>query len=122
MTPSVLIIEDSLTQAKLIGRMFERAGFALGLATSRLNALQELARQTWCLLVVDVFMTDENSLNHIDDYRRAALNTPIAVMTAIHKGAPLAASHSLNAARRAKLDFILPKPLRFEDIRQSART
>lgn len=39
-------------------------------------------------------------------------------MTAIRKGAPLAASHSLNAARRAKVDFILPKPFWFEDIRQ----
>lgn len=39
MTPSVLIIEDSLTQAQLIGRMFERAGFAPGLAINRPNAL-----------------------------------------------------------------------------------
>jgi DNA-binding NtrC family response regulator len=118
MAPSVLIIEDSLTQAQLIGRLFERAGFAPGLATNRPNALQELARQTWALLVIDVFMADENSLDHIDDYRRAAPNTPIAVMTAIRKGAPLAASHSLNAARRARVDFILPKPFRFEDIQQ----
>lgn len=118
MTPSVLIIEDSLTQAQLIGRMFERAGFAPGLATNRPDALQELARQIWSLLVIDVFMADENSLDHIDDYRQAAPNTPIAVMTAIRKGAPLAASHSLNAARRAKVDFILPKPFQFDDIRQ----
>lgn len=118
MTPSVLIVEDSLTQAQLIGRMFERAGFTPAFATNRAAALGELARQTWSLMVIDVFMADENSLDHLDAYRQAAPNTPLAVMTAIRKGTPLAASHSLNAARRAKVEFILPKPFQFEDIRQ----
>lgn len=118
MTPSVLIIEDSLTQAHLIGRLFERAGFRSGVATDRATALKELNRQTWALLAIDIFMAEENSLDHLDTYRQAAPNTPIAVMTAIRKGAPQAASQSLNAARRAKVDFILPKPFQFDDIRQ----
>lgn len=62
MTPSVLIIEDSLTQAHLIGRLFERAGFRSGVATDRATALKELNRQTWALLAIDIFMAEENSL------------------------------------------------------------
>lgn len=68
MTPSILIIEDSLTQAHLIGRLFERAGFRSGVATDRATALKELDRQTWALLAIDIFMAEENSLDYLDTW------------------------------------------------------
>lgn len=118
MTSTVLIIEDSRTQANLIGRLFERAGFTPGFALDRSAALSELKRQPWSLLVIDVFIAGENSLDYLDAYREAAPDTPIAIMTAIRRDNPVEASQSLNAARRAKVEFILPKPFQFNDIAQ----
>ncbi len=118
MSKSVLILEDSSTQAVIIGKLFERAGYMPVSAADQAAAVTELKNRTFDLLVLDVFVGGSNTLEHLEIFRRLAPKTPIAIMTAGRRDEPLAASAMLNKARRAKVDFLLPKPFHYDDILQ----
>jgi len=118
MSRTVLILEDSRTQANLIGRMFERVDFTPSFVLDRSAALAQLQDQTWSLLLLDVYIAGENTLNHLEEFRALAPSTPIAIMTAVQRDNPLATSNALNTARRAGVQFLLPKPFSFDDILQ----
>lgn len=118
MAKFVLILEDSATQALIIGRLFERAGYTPIYASDQPAAVTELKNRNFDLLVLDVFVGGSNSLEHLDIFRGLAPNVPVAIMTAGRREDPLAASAALNKARRAKVDFLLPKPFHYDDILQ----
>ena len=118
MSKTILIVEDSRTQARIVAGLFQRHGLGTELAVSRMEALACLKRRSYFMLLLDVFVGDDNMLDHLDDIRRLAPNTPIAVMTAGQRDKPMAASQALNLARRNDVDFLLPKPFDANDIRQ----
>lgn len=118
MSQSVLILEDSAIQARIICKLFERAGYAPTHAADHAAAIQQLKVQTFDLLVLDVYVGGSNTLEHLDVIRGLAPETPIAIMTAGRRDDPLAASAALNKARRSKVNFLLPKPFHYDDILQ----
>ncbi len=118
MSDHVLIIEDSKTQARIVGSLFEKCGLIPDFAHDLASGRDRLELGGYCLIVLDVFVGADNLLDHLPQLRKLAPHTPIAVMTAGRRDQPLAASHALNQARRAKVDFLLPKPFILEDIRQ----
>ena len=118
MAKTVLILEDSPTQASIVSNLFKRAGYVPVVAHDEAGAVNELKTRTCDLLVFDVFVGGSNTLEHLDIYRGLAPDAPIAIMTAGRRDDPLAASAALNKARRAKVDFLLPKPFHYDDILQ----
>ena len=118
MTRSVLILEDSATQATIIGSLFSRAGFEPFVATTTAEAVAELKTRRCDLLVLDVYVGGSNTLEQLDLYRALAPDAFIAIMTAGRREDPMAASAMLNKARRAKVDFLLPKPFHLDDVMQ----
>ncbi len=118
MSDYVLILEDSKTQAHIVGGLFEKCGYIADYAHDIAGAQKKLKLNSYNLIVLDVFVGLDNTLDHLPRLRKLAPNTPIAIMTAGRRDQPLAASHALNQARRAKVDFLLPKPFILEDIRQ----
>jgi DNA-binding response OmpR family regulator len=114
----VLILEDSPTQATIISKMFQRAGFDPVCARDKAAALHALAAQTFDLLVLDVFIENSNTLDDLTAYREQAGEAPVAVMTAGRLDNPEAGADALNKARRARVDFLLPKPFFFVDVTQ----
>lgn len=118
MPQTVLILEDSRTQAVIIGKLFERVGYHPTYVFDHASAVAQLKGQRWDLLVFDVFVEDGNSLDQLDLYRQLAPKTPMAIMTAGRPDNPLAISQALNKARRDNVDFLLPKPFNFDDIQQ----
>jgi len=118
MPNTVLVLEDSKTQARIVGALFERNGFKADFAHDRHEALHKLSSRSYALLVLDVFVGDENSLDFLEIYRDASGDAPIAIMTAGKRDVPLAASVALNKARRAQVDFLLPKPFDIHDVHQ----
>ena len=118
MTKSALVLEDSATQTIIIGKMLQHAGYLPVHASDQAAALAMLKTRGFDLLVLDVFVGGDNTLDHLDTYRALAPKTPIAIMTAGRRDDPLAASSALNKARRARADFLLPKPFHFDDIAQ----
>ncbi len=117
----VLILEDSTTQSRIIAKMFNKVGFAVTAVADQTAFVKHLCDENWDLLVIDVFIEGENSLEHLNDFRAMKPDVPIAVMTAGRDTKMDGASAALNRARRANVDFLLPKPFDIADIDQIRR-
>lgn len=118
MSDCVLILEDSKTQAHIVGGLFEKCGVVADYAHNIGTAVEKLKLKAYSFIILDVFVGEDNTLDYLPRLRKLAPNTPIAIMTAGRRNQPLAASQALNQARRAKVDFLLPKPFILEDIQQ----
>ncbi|MCR6658872.1 MAG: response regulator [Asticcacaulis sp.] len=118
MARQVLILEDSRTQAIIISKMFQRAGYEAVCVVDMPEALAQLSAQKFDLLVLDVFIESHNTLDDLDAYRDLAPDVPIAIMTAGQLNNPDAGAAALNKARRARVKFLLPKPFYFDDVKQ----
>ncbi|MBW8881923.1 MAG: protein phosphatase CheZ [Asticcacaulis sp.] len=118
MPADVLILEDSKTQAIIISKMFQRAGLTTVCVTTPDDAMDQLRSQPFGLLVLDVFVESRNTLDDLGGYRELAPDVPIAVMTAGQINNPDAGAEALNKARRARVNFLLPKPFYFDDVKQ----
>ena len=114
----VLILEDSTTQSRIIAKMFAKLDFTVTAVADHPAFIQLLCEQDWDLLVIDVFIEGENSLEHLSEFRALKPDVPIAVMTAGRDTRMDGASAALNRARRANVDFLLPKPFDLTDIQQ----
>jgi len=114
----VLILEDSRTQAIIISKMFQKAGYEATCVTDAEAAVTQLKAQPFDLLVLDVFIESHNTLDDLEAYRDLAGDVPIAIMTAGQIDNPEAGAAALNKARRARVNFLLPKPFYFDDVKQ----
>jgi DNA-binding response OmpR family regulator len=103
-----LIIEDSLTQAQIVGRMIADSDWAYAVARTLEEAEAQLVRQRPQLVFVDVHLGGENSLDHLHRIRDLVPNATIAVMTAGSREEAI--DETLKAARRANVDYVLRKP------------
>jgi CheY-like chemotaxis protein len=114
----VLILEDSRTQAIIISKMFQKAGYDATCVTDADEAVAQLKSRPFDLLVLDVFIESHNTLDDLEAYRGLAGDVPIAIMTAGQIDNPEAGAAALNKARRARVNFLLPKPFYFDDVKQ----
>ncbi len=103
-----LIIEDSMTQAQIVGRMVAESDWAFAVARTLEEADAVLVHQRPSLIFVDVFLREENTLGHLQGIRDLAPNATIAVMTAGSREEAI--DETLKAARGAKVDYVLRKP------------
>jgi len=117
----VLTLEDSTTQSRIIAKMFGKLDFIVTAVAERGAFIKRLCDEDWDLLVIDVFVGDESSLEHLSEFRALKPDVPIAVMTAGKDTKMDGASRALNRARRANVDFLLPKPFDLNDIQQIRR-
>ena len=114
----VLILEDSRTQAIIISKMFQKAGYESTCVVDATEAQAQLKARPFDLLVLDVFIESRNTLDDLEEYRELAGDVPIAIMTAGQIDNPEAGAAALNKARRARVNFLLPKPFYFDDVKQ----
>ncbi len=114
----VLILEDSRTQAIIISKMFQKAGYESTCVVDADEAQAQLKARPFDLLVLDVFIESRNTLDDLQDYQALAGDAPIAIMTAGRLDNPEAGAAALNKARRARVNFLLPKPFYFDDVKQ----
>ena len=117
----VLILEDSTTQSRIIAKMFAKLDFTVTAVADQTAFVKLLCAEAWDLLVIDVYIEGENSLEHLNEFRAMKPDVPIAVMTAGRDTKMDGASAALNRARRANVDFLLPKPFDLADIQQVRR-
>ncbi|MFT3995990.1 MAG: response regulator [Asticcacaulis sp.] len=103
-----LIIEDSLTQANIVGRMLRDEDWDYVIARSLAECHEVLLHQRPNLIFVDVFLGQENGLEHISQIRDRALDATLAVMTAGSRDEAI--EETLRLARRTNVDFVLRKP------------
>ncbi len=104
---TALLLEDSQTQAQVIGKMLEAAGWSFQHFPSVREATEALTMMRYDALLLDVFVGQHNTLLHLERFRKLAPGATITLMSAGQGGD---IQTTLAAARRAGADFILPKP------------
>ena len=112
---TVLILEDSRVQAQLISKMLNGHDWTAMLAFDHKGVYGQLRTSTVDLMLLDVYVEGGNTLLHLPEIRELAPDVPIAIMTAGGAGGQ-ALNATLNMARRAQVDFVLPKPFTPGDI------
>ena len=112
---TVLVLEDSRVQAQLISRMLTALGWSAVLNFDHKMVFQQLKASRVDLLLLDVYVDDGNTLALLPEIRELAPGVPIAIMSAGGAGGA-ALNSTLNAARRAQADFVLPKPFAPNDL------
>ncbi len=88
MSDYVLSLEDSKTQAHIVGGLFEKCGYVADYAHDIAGVQKKLKLRGYSLIVLDVFVGPDNTLDHLPRLRKQASNTPIAVMTAGRRDQP----------------------------------
>lgn len=115
-----LIIEDSFTQAQIIGRMLNDDDWTYLHARTVTEGCQLLVRHHPNLIFVDIFLGEENGLACLPQIRDLAQDSTIAVMTA--GGQKESIGETLDAARKANADYVLRKPFSHKQVRAIVQT
>jgi CheY-like chemotaxis protein len=105
---TALILEDSATQAQIIGRMLEADGWHFIHCESVREASEALTQMQVHALLLDIYVGQHNSLLHIERFKTMAPGVPMIFMTAGGGGSD--AMQTLSAARRAGAAYVLRKP------------
>ena len=113
---TVLVLEDSRVQAQLISKMLTSLGWSAMLAFDHKTVFSLLKSSRVDLLLLDVYIDGGNTLMHLPEIREMAPEIPVAIMTAGGAGGQ-ALNATLNMARRAQADFVVPKPFTPVDLR-----
>ncbi|GGZ37465.1 response regulator [Asticcacaulis endophyticus] len=113
---TVLVLEDSRTQAQLISKMMEKLGWSTLLCFDHDAVFEALRHRTVDLMLLDVYIGTENTLMLMPDFRKLSAGVPIAVMSAGGAGGQVLKA-TLNMARRAQADFVIGKPFAISDIK-----
>lgn len=111
--PFALIIEDSLSAAKMFALALEGAGFNTEIVFDGISGKNRLAKTTPDIIMLDLHLplaTGEEILQHIQNEQRFQ-STRIVVATADANFAKLV---------QDQVDFVLLKPISYEQLHQLA--
>ncbi|MEM8920436.1 MAG: response regulator, partial [Pseudomonadota bacterium] len=108
----VLLVEDSPTQANVISKMIERQGGKPTLAKTGDQALKFVQSEYFDLMLVDLTLGKENSVQYISYFREARPEAVVAAMTA----GDWDPTEELHYARTAGAQFALKKPFSEQEV------
>ena len=103
-TKKVLIAEDDTALATALAKLVEQAGFEVGTAFNGREALEELERQPYDLLVLDIRMPIMDGFEVMEKLQKSARKPKVIVITA-----DTAQETVLQAMREQVYQFV-PKP------------
>jgi chemosensory pili system protein ChpA (sensor histidine kinase/response regulator) len=103
----ILLVDDSISVRTHVGRMLERAGFQIVLASDGVEARERLAEAAVDLVITDLEMPRMNGFELIQELRRATETRalPVVVLTT------RAGSKYLNLARWLGANHYVAKPV-----------
>lgn len=110
--PSVLVVDDSLTMRKVLGRLLEREGFEVLIAKDGMDAMQVLQQLTPDIILTDIEMPRMDGFglarNIRDDVRTA--KTPLIMISS------RTADKHQNLAKEIGVDAFFGKPVQDEEL------
>jgi chemosensory pili system protein ChpA (sensor histidine kinase/response regulator) len=103
----VLLVDDSVSVRKVVGRMLEKAGFEVVTANDGIDALERLTAVTVDVVVTDLEMPRANGYDLIEDLRRrpSTRDVPVVVLTT------RAGEKHVNVARELGVRHYAAKPV-----------
>ncbi|ESQ77427.1 response regulator [Asticcacaulis sp. AC402] len=108
MEKTVLILEDSRTQANIIIAMLSRLGWSAVHCESIRDAIESLGQVSVHAMMLDVFVGAHNTLLHVGRFRTLAPHIPMMLMTAGSSRETI--EDTLKSARKTGADYIVKKP------------
>ena len=109
---SVLVVDDSLTMRKVLGRLLEREGFEVLIAKDGMDAMQVLQQYTPDIILTDIEMPRMDGFglarNIRDDARTA--NTPLIMISS------RTADKHQNLAKEIGVDAFFGKPVQDDEL------
>src|SRR5262249_20597657 len=79
---SILIVDDEKNLLKLYEREFTEEGYRVTLASSGLEALQKIERESFALVVLDIRMPDLNGVETLKKIMEATSKVPVILNSA----------------------------------------
>lgn len=111
-TPVVMVVDDSLTMRKVLGRLLEREGYQVVVAKDGMDALQKLQETLPDIMLTDIEMPRmdgfELARNVRDDSRTA--NMPVIIISS------RTAEKHRNLAHEIGVDAFLGKPVQDDEL------
>lgn len=111
----VLIVEDESTLCTNVARALSRAGHTVTAVETGRDAIAELDRTTFDLVVTDLRLPDVDGLTVLDHVRESSPETVTLIMTAY-----ASVDSAVEALRRGAHDYIL-KPLSLADLHKKVQ-
>jgi len=105
-----LVVEDVVTNQKVITLMLEKAGVEVAIANDGIEAIRQAQRKSFDLIFMDIQMPNMNGYKATKAFREAGMTTPIVALTAN------AMKGDENKCLEAGCDDYLAKPIEREKL------
>jgi CheY-like chemotaxis protein len=117
-SPTVLLVDDDSVVRAIFADAFRLAGFRVVEATNGREALAQLWRGRFDLIVADLFMPEMDGLELLRTLQRQRSSTPVIAVSA---GGELEQLQMLDLARALGAARVLEKPVAIADLIGAAR-
>ncbi len=106
----ILLIDDDEGLIHFLGRFFQRKGYEVSACLSGRDALEQIERESFDLILLDYKMPDLNGIDILIKLKKSQIKTPVIIMTAYGT-----TELAIEAMKRGAYDYLI-KPFERKEL------